>query len=157
MKEKPSIGKLVFEGNKKVDADDLKNEVGIKLYTIFDQNEIKQSINRLKEFYRKKGYYNVEMKERTEPLPNNQVSVTYVIDEGQKIFITKIEFIGNKAFDDQAAQGHHGNKRARLLVLAHGLRACLIQKSLNSTFSSSRRFITTTAISRRWSQTPRLP
>jgi outer membrane protein insertion porin family len=99
VKEKPSIGKLVFEGNKKIEADDLKNEVGIKLYTILDQNEIKQSINRLKEFYRKKGYYGVEIKERTEPQPNNQVSVVYVIDEGQKIFITKIEFLGNKAFD----------------------------------------------------------
>jgi outer membrane protein insertion porin family len=100
VKEKSSVGKISFEGNKKVDTDDLKNEVGIKLYTILDQNEIKQSINRLKEFYRKKGYYNAEIKERTEPLPNNQVGVTYVIDEGQKIFITKIEFIGNKTFDD---------------------------------------------------------
>jgi outer membrane protein insertion porin family len=100
VKEKPSIGKISFEGNKKVDTDDLKNEVGIKLYSILDQNEIKQSINRLKEFYRKKGYYNAEIKERSEPIPNNQVGVTYVIDEGQKIFITKIEFIGNKAFSD---------------------------------------------------------
>jgi outer membrane protein insertion porin family len=100
VKEKPSIGKISFEGNKKVDTDDLKNEVGVKLYTILDQNEIKQSVNRLKEFYRKKGYYNAEIKERTEPLPNNQVGVTYVIDEGQKIYITKIEFIGNKAFSN---------------------------------------------------------
>jgi outer membrane protein insertion porin family len=105
VKERPSIGKVSFEGNKKVEADDLKNEVGIKLYTIIDQNEIKQSINRLKEFYRKKGYYNAEIKERTEPLPNNQVGVTYVIDEDQKIFITKIEFIGNKAFDGKQLKG----------------------------------------------------
>jgi outer membrane protein insertion porin family len=98
VKERPSIGKISFEGNKKVENDDLKNEVGIKLYTIIDQNEIKQSINRLKEFYRKKGYYNAEIKERTEPMPNNQLGVTYVIDEGQKVFITKIEFIGIKAF-----------------------------------------------------------
>jgi outer membrane protein insertion porin family len=100
VKERPSIGKISFEGNKKIESDDLKKEVGIKLYTIIDQNEIKQSINRLKEFYRKKGYYNAEIKEKTEPLPNNQVGVTYVIDEGQKVFITKIEFIGNKAFKD---------------------------------------------------------
>ncbi len=101
VKERPSIGKISFDGNKKVDTDDLKNEVGVKLYTIIDQNEIKQSINRLKEFYRKKGYYNAEIKERSEPLANNQVGVTYVIDEGQKIYITKIEFIGNKAFSDK--------------------------------------------------------
>jgi len=102
VKEKPSIGRISFDGNKKVESDDLKNELGIKLYSILDQNEIKQSINRLKEFYRKKGYYNAEIKDRTEPMPNNQVSLTYDIDEGQKIYITKIAFVGNKAFGDSA-------------------------------------------------------
>ncbi|MEE9419872.1 MAG: outer membrane protein assembly factor BamA [Desulfatiglandaceae bacterium] len=98
--EKPSIGKIVFKGNKEVDDDDLKKEVGISLYSILDYNEIKQSINRLKEFYRQKGYYNVEIKEETEPLPDNQVLLGYDIDEHEKVYIKKVQFVGNTDFDD---------------------------------------------------------
>lgn len=98
--EEPSIGKIVFKGNEEVDDDDLKEEVGISLYSILDYSEIKQSINRLKEFYRKKGYYNVEIKEKTEPLPNNQVLLEYDIDEHEKVYIKKIRFVGNTKFDD---------------------------------------------------------
>jgi outer membrane protein insertion porin family len=97
--EKPSIGKISFKGNKKIKADDLKKELGIKLYAILDENQVKQSVERLKTFYRKKGYYNAEVDERTEPLPNNEVSLNYDINEHKKIYIYKIQFVGNKAFD----------------------------------------------------------
>ncbi len=98
--EKPSIGKIVFKGNKAVNSDDLKKEVGINLYSIVDYNEIKQSINRLRDFYKKKGYYNVEIKEKTEPLPNNQVELEYDINEQEKVYIEKIQFVGNTQFDE---------------------------------------------------------
>jgi len=98
--EKPSIGKISFEGNKKIKADDLKKELGIKLYSILDENQVKQSVERLKDFYRKKGYYNAVIEERTESLPNNEVLLRYVIHEQKKIFIYRIEFLGNKAFDE---------------------------------------------------------
>jgi len=98
--EKPSIGKIVFKGNKEVDDDDLKKEIGISLYSILDYNEIKQSINRLKEFYRQKGYFNVEIKDETEPIPDNQILLEYDIDEHEKVYIKEVQFIGNTAFDN---------------------------------------------------------
>ncbi|RLB18806.1 MAG: outer membrane protein assembly factor BamA [Deltaproteobacteria bacterium] len=98
--EKPSIGRISFEGNKKIKADDLKKELGLKLYSILDENQVKQSVGRLRDFYRKKGYYNAEIEEKTEPLPNNEVQLKYVIKEKKKVFIYKIEFLGNKAFDE---------------------------------------------------------
>ena len=98
--EKPSIGKVRFEGNEKVDDDELREKLAIKLYSILDQNEIKQGINRLKEYYREKCYYNAEINERTEPLPNNQVLVEFVIKENEKVYVKKIQFEGNKHFDD---------------------------------------------------------
>jgi outer membrane protein insertion porin family len=103
--EKPSIGKIVFKGNKQVDSEDLQKELGINLYSILDYNEVKQSINRLKEFYRQKGYYNVEIKEKTEPIPNNQVLLEYEIDEHEKVYIKKIQFVGNTKFDDDDLKG----------------------------------------------------
>ncbi len=97
--EKPSIGEIVFKGNKKLRDQELEEEVGIKLYSILDDNEIRQSINRLTDFYREKGYYNAEIKERIEPLPNNEVQLKYEIIEHDKVYITDIEFIGNHEYD----------------------------------------------------------
>jgi len=102
--EKPSIGKIVIQGNKKVKEEKLEEELGIKLYTILDQNEVKQSVNRLREYYKQKGYYNVDIVEKIEPIPNNQVLVRYEITENEKVYITKIEFVGNQEFDDDDLQ-----------------------------------------------------
>ncbi len=98
--EKPSIGKIVFEGNDNLGDDELKDELGIKPYSVLDYNEVKQGINRLKEFYRQKGYYNVDIKEKIEPLPNNEVMLKYEIAEHKKVYIKRIEFLGNSKFDD---------------------------------------------------------
>lgn len=98
--EKPSIGKIMFKGNKQIEDKDLREECDIKQYSILNRTEIKQSINRLKEYYRQKGYYNVQIKEHIEELPHNEVSLIYEIEEGEKVYITKIQFIGNTKFDD---------------------------------------------------------
>ncbi len=100
VQEKPSIARIVFEGNKEEKDKQLKEEVGIKEYSILNRGEIKQSINRLREYYRQKGYYTVEIKDRIEELPQNEVALIYEIEEGAKIYITKIEFVGNSKFDD---------------------------------------------------------
>jgi outer membrane protein insertion porin family len=99
--EKPSIGKITFSGNKKKKAEELSKETGIKLYSIYNPNEIKQSVNRLKEFYKQNGYYNVDIKERIEDLPGNEVALIYDIDEGEKFYIKKIVFVGNTKFTDK--------------------------------------------------------
>jgi outer membrane protein insertion porin family len=93
--EKQSIGKIAFVGNKKIKSEDLSKECGIKQYSILNLSEVKQSINRLKEFYLQKGYYNVLIKDKIEDLPHNEVALTYDITEGEKVYIRRIEFIGN--------------------------------------------------------------
>ena len=98
--EKPIIVEISFEGVQKLKEEDLKEELGIKKYSVLNESEVNQSINRLKAFYRKKGFYNVEIKDRIEELSDYEVSLKYVIDEGDKVYITKIEFSGNEIFDD---------------------------------------------------------
>ncbi len=98
--EKPSIGEIVFSGNSNLRDPELKEEVGITLYSILDNNEIKQSINRLLDFYREKGYYNAKILCKTESLPNNEVLLKYKITERDKVYVSKITFRGNSKFDD---------------------------------------------------------
>lgn len=115
VKEKRSIASISFEGNKKVKEKELMEETGIKLYSILNLSEITQSINRLEEFYRQKGYYNVEIKDKLHDLPNNEVSLVFDVTEGEKVYIREIKFIGNKHFDDSELKGVLQTKKRGLL------------------------------------------
>jgi outer membrane protein insertion porin family len=99
--EKPSIGKISFEGNENIDEEDLKEALGIKEYSIVNMKEIKDSIERLKDHYREKRYYQVEITERIEELPNNEVALIYEIKEGKKAYIRRIKFVGNDNFTEE--------------------------------------------------------
>lgn len=99
--EKPSVGKIVFSGNRKIKDDELLKTLGYRLYSVYAPSEVRQSINRLKELYREKAYYNAEITVDVTDLPNNEVQVEYRINENQKVFITDISFTGNNAFDDR--------------------------------------------------------
>jgi outer membrane protein insertion porin family len=98
--EKPSIGKITFQGNKRIDRKDLMEILGIKKYSILNRKAIKDSIERLKDHYHQKGYYNVEITERVEDLPNNEVSIIYQIKEEGKVNIREIRFVGNVDITD---------------------------------------------------------
>jgi len=93
--EKPSIGKITFEENKKIERKDLMEILGIREYSILNRKAIKDSIERLRDYYHQKGYYNVEIRERVEDLPNNEVALIYRIKEGDKVSIREIRFVGN--------------------------------------------------------------
>lgn len=99
--EKPYISKIIFKGNEEKKESNLLEELGIKQYDVLDHNEIKQSIKRLLEKYKEDGYYHVEITDKIEQDEDNSVSLTYNIKEGEKVYISDIRFIGNKAFKDK--------------------------------------------------------
>ncbi len=99
--EKPVIIGISFEGNERQKDDSLREELGLKEYAIYNPSEIKQSINRLRDFYRKKGYYDTEITDKIIELPNNEISLVYQIEEGKKIYIRDIRFVGNEIFSDK--------------------------------------------------------
>ncbi len=99
--EKPSIGEIRFEGNENIDEKDLKEALGIREYSIVNMKEIKDSIERLRDHYHEKRYYQVEITERIEELPNNEVALIYKIEEGKKAYIRKIAFVGNDHFTEE--------------------------------------------------------
>lgn len=98
--EKPSINRIRFEGNKRIKNEELMDVLGIKRYTILNIEEIKNSVERLRDFYNQKGYFNVSIEYALEELSGNEVSIVYQIREGDKVTIAKIMFVGNVNFSD---------------------------------------------------------
>lgn len=98
--EKPAITQVEFEGNQMLEQDDLFDVLGYNTYGILDAQKIAQSVENIKELYKEKGYYNVEVNYTIEPVGEKKVSVKYEIEEKSRVYIKKIEFLGNKDFDD---------------------------------------------------------
>ena len=62
-----------------------------------DLNRISADVNRLENFYKNRGYYNVEIKSTTAVITNeNQFELIFNIKAGSKLFFDKIQFSENK-------------------------------------------------------------
>ncbi len=99
VKEKPSIKEIRIVGAKELDPQDIKDDLGIKPFGVYKPVEIKEADQKIVEMYRNKGYYDVQVTDTVKDLPSGDKSITFNIDEGKKVLISKIEFEGNKSFD----------------------------------------------------------
>lgn len=101
VKEKPTIIKVSFEGNKEYDEDKLKEVVTITAGAIADVTLINDNALRLKAFYESEGYYFAKIVPVLKKKTEEEVELTYVIDEGNKVKIKEIKFEGNKAISSR--------------------------------------------------------
>jgi outer membrane protein insertion porin family len=97
VKEKPTIARIEFQGNKKIDDSKLKEKLTITTGSIADAVLIQDNANRLRAFYEEEGYWLSSIVPVTKRISPDEVSLTYQIEEGSKVKIKKINIEGNKA------------------------------------------------------------
>jgi outer membrane protein insertion porin family len=97
VKEKPTIVKIDFQGNKKFDESKLKEKLTITAGSIADAVLIQDNANKLRAFYEGEGYWLSSIIPIIHRLSPEEVSLTYQIEEGPKVKIKKITTEGNKA------------------------------------------------------------
>ncbi|MEN2994564.1 MAG: outer membrane protein assembly factor BamA [Thermodesulfovibrio sp.] len=97
VREKPTITKVSFEGNKEYDEDKLKEVVTITAGAIADVTLVNDNALRLKAFYESEGYYFARIVPLLKKKTEEEVELTYIIEEGNKVKIKEIKFEGNKA------------------------------------------------------------
>jgi len=106
VKEKPTVRNISIEGNTWVyDDDEIKDELTLRKGSILNINTIQNDIRRIEELYKEKNYHNVKVSFKVYPKENNLADVEYVIEEGKKFQIKKIEFIGNTAYSSSKLKG----------------------------------------------------
>jgi outer membrane protein insertion porin family len=98
--ENPLINRVAFEGNKKLDDDQLKTEVQTKPRTVFTQAKVQSDVRRLVEVYRRAGKFNARIEPKIIKLDQNRVDLVFEINEGDTTGIRRITFIGNQHFSD---------------------------------------------------------
>lgn len=102
--ERPSIAKIIFEGNKDLSKDDLKkalDKIGLSEGKIFDRqvlDKVEQELNRQ---YLSHGKYGLKIKTEVSDLTRNRVGIHITISEGKVAKIKEINIVGNTVFDDK--------------------------------------------------------
>ncbi|UTW54048.1 outer membrane protein assembly factor BamA [Kordiimonas sp. SCSIO 12610] len=98
--ENPIINRVVFEGNKRLDRDELLEEVRLRPRTIFTRAKVRADVERILALYRNSGRFAAIIEPKVVQLEQNRVDVLFEIQEGPKTRISKINFIGNKKYSD---------------------------------------------------------
>src|SRR4051812_22407131 len=96
--ENAVIGRIAFEGNKKVKDEQLSAEIQSKPRGTFSRPMVQSDAQRIAEIYRRSGRYDVRVTPEIIEQPNNRVDLVFTVEEGAKTGVKSIDFVGNNAF-----------------------------------------------------------
>ncbi len=96
--ENPVIGRVAFEGNKKIKDEQLSSEIQSKPRGTLSRPMVQSDAQRIAEIYRRSGRYDVHVEPEIIEQPNNRVDLVFTITEGPKTGVKSIEFIGNTTY-----------------------------------------------------------
>jgi len=111
--ENPIINRLAFEGNSKLNSDDLTNEVQLRPRVVYTRTKVQSDVQRILELYRRNGRFAATVDPKIIELPQNRVDLVFEINEGPSTGISRIAFVGNRRFSDSALKGTLQTKESR--------------------------------------------
>ncbi|MDO9062009.1 MAG: POTRA domain-containing protein, partial [Bradyrhizobium sp.] len=80
--ENPVIGRIAFEGNKKVKDEQLSAEIQSKPRGTLSRPMVQSDAQRITEIYRRAGRYDVRVNPEIIEQPNNRVDLIFTVTEG---------------------------------------------------------------------------
>ncbi len=102
VQERPSVAKIIFEGNKDIKKEDLEkalNVIGLSEGKVFNRQLLEKVEQELTRQYFSHGKYGVKIKTEVTQLTRNRVAILIKISEGRVAKIKQINLVGNKTFD----------------------------------------------------------
>ena len=99
--EKPVITKVTLSGLDELKEEDLLEVMKVKNQEILNTPMLSRDREAIEVLYRSKGYFNTKVDTQISYPTKDSATVTFVINEGDKIYIKDIQFEGNSTFDDE--------------------------------------------------------
>ncbi len=94
LEERPVIQEINIEGSDKIKVDEIIKIMSLQKGAILNERVLASDIQKVQELYRKKGFYNVEIKHSIEYDENNNQILLFTVNEGKKLYIQNIVFDG---------------------------------------------------------------
>ena len=113
--EFPVIGRINFSGNSALRRSELSDLISTKVSDFHNQVKIRADVEAIKNKYTEKGFPNANVTVTETPSGDSSITLTFVINEGNKITIRNIEFQGNTRFSNSALRGQLSLKAKTLL------------------------------------------
>ncbi|MDD3249065.1 MAG: outer membrane protein assembly factor BamA [Smithellaceae bacterium] len=113
--EKGLISEIRLVGNKKLDKDDILEVMSVKTRQSVNPENIKQDLQKIKELYDTKGYYNAEIADRLEKDGEKDFVLILDIRENNRVYIRSITFEGNESFTTKELVGMMATNERTLL------------------------------------------
>jgi len=95
VKERPTVRKIIVEGNAKVKLDDINEVLTIRTNEVLDLGMVKANVEGVKALYTEVDY-------AVRPVDNQpgKVDVVLVVNEAEEVIVRDITFVGNTALTD---------------------------------------------------------
>lgn len=97
VKEKPFITEVVFDGNENFNDDKLKEKITIRSQSFLDQQQVKESAEKIRLMYQEDGYYHAEVIPIIQSLEEDRKRLTFFVKEGDRARIKSVVFEGSKS------------------------------------------------------------
>ena len=95
--EKPFITEIVFDGNEELSDEKLSEKITIKSQSFLDQQQAKESAEKIRIAYQEDGFYNCQVIPVVQTLDEERKRLTFFVKEGSKAKIKTVNFEGMKA------------------------------------------------------------
>lgn len=111
--ENPIINRIIFEGNKKLDNQELAEEVRLRPRQVFTRARVKADVQRMLVLYQRSGRFAAIIEPKVVQQEQNRVDLVFEIQEGPKTKVSSINFLGNKVYGDGDLKDVLATKEAR--------------------------------------------
>lgn len=118
--ENPVIGRIAFEGNKKIKDEQISTEIQSKPRGTLSRPMVQSDAQRIAEIYRRSGRYDVRVVPEIIEQPNNRVDLIFTVNEGSKTGVKSIEFVGNNAYSSYRLKDVIKTRESNLLSFLGG-------------------------------------
>ena len=115
--EFPTVNKIAFEGNRRVNDNTLKSIIGLQPRRVFNPDKVDADRAAIVQFYADQGRLAARVTPKIIRRSDNRVDVIFEIFEGGLTEIERIGIVGNKVFSDRRLRRVLDTKQAGFLRL----------------------------------------
>ncbi|MEM6759237.1 MAG: outer membrane protein assembly factor BamA [Pseudomonadota bacterium] len=113
--ELPTVNRIAFEGNRRIDDDALATVILLQERRVFTPAAAEADADAISEAYAQQGRVSARVTPRIIRRADNRVDVIYEVLEGAVIEIERVTFVGNRVFSDRRLRQVLQTKQAGLL------------------------------------------
>lgn len=101
--EMPRLSKYRFVGLRKVEVENLRDQISLIRGRIVNENLLTNTTNIIEEYFREKGYFNVDVRitQTEDPTIDNSTSLVIAVDKGERVKIEDIRFVNAEKISER--------------------------------------------------------